>query len=70
MAKKSQFGVNLYHQQKPRKRPGRHTKSLNKHSPPEEEVTITYATEGVGHCDIHNNYKYSCPDCNKAIRNK
>ncbi len=38
--------------------------------PPEEEVTITYATEEVGHCDIHNNYKYSCPDCNKAIRNK
>tara|TARA_R100001163_G_C5050134_1_gene187024 strand:+ start:346 stop:525 length:180 start_codon:yes stop_codon:yes gene_type:complete len=37
--------------------------------PPEEEVTITYETEGVGHCDIHNNYKYSCPDCNKAIRN-
>jgi hypothetical protein len=31
MAKKSQFGVNLYHNQKPRKRPGRHTKSLNKH---------------------------------------
>ena len=31
MAKKSQFGVNLYHRQKPRKRPGRHTKSLNKH---------------------------------------
>ena len=31
MAKKSQFGVNLYHNQQPRKRPGRHTKSLNKH---------------------------------------
>ncbi len=30
MAKKSQFGVNLYHKQRPRKRPGRHTKSLNK----------------------------------------
>ena len=31
MAKKSQFGVNLYHKQKPRKRPGRHKKNLNKH---------------------------------------
>ncbi len=30
MAKKSQFGVNLYNKQKPRKRPGRHTKNLNK----------------------------------------
>jgi len=30
MAKKSQFGVNLYHKQKPSKRPGRHKKSLNK----------------------------------------
>jgi len=31
MAKKPMFGVNLYHKQKPRKRPGRHKKSLNKH---------------------------------------
>jgi len=31
MAKRAQFGVNLYHKQKPRKRPGRHTKRLNKH---------------------------------------
>ena len=31
MAKKSQFGVNLYHNQQPRKRPGRHKKRLNKH---------------------------------------
>ena len=30
MAKKSNFGVNLYHKQKPRKRPGRHKKRLNK----------------------------------------
>jgi len=30
MAKKSQFGVNLYHLQQPRKRPGRHKKNLNK----------------------------------------
>jgi len=30
MAKKSNFGVNLYHLQKPRKRPGRHKKNLNK----------------------------------------
>ena len=30
MAKRSQFGVNLYHKQKPRKRPGRHKKSPNK----------------------------------------
>ncbi len=30
MAKKSQFGVNLYHNQQPRKRPGRHKKRLNK----------------------------------------
>jgi len=30
MAKKSMFGVNLYHKQQARKRPGRHKKSLNK----------------------------------------
>ena len=30
MAKRAQFGVNLYHKQKPRKRPGRHKKNLNK----------------------------------------
>ena len=30
MAKKSQFGVNLYNREKPRKRPGRHKKNLNK----------------------------------------
>ena len=30
MAKKAMFGVNLYHKQKPRKRPGRHKKNLNK----------------------------------------
>ena len=30
MAKKAQFGVNLYHQQTPKKRPGRHKKNLNK----------------------------------------
>ena len=30
MAKRAQFGVNLYHKQKPRKRPGRHKKRLNK----------------------------------------
>ena len=30
MAKKPMFGVNLYHKQQPRKRPGRHKKSLNK----------------------------------------
>ena len=32
MAKRAQFGVNLYHKQKPRKRPGRHKKRLNKHT--------------------------------------
>ena len=31
MAKKPMFGVNLYHKQKPRKRPGRHKKNRNKH---------------------------------------
>ena len=31
MAKKPMFGVNLYHKQKPRKRPGRHKKRRNKH---------------------------------------
>ncbi len=31
MAKRAQFGVNLYHKQKPRKRPGRHKKNRNKH---------------------------------------
>ena len=31
MSKKSNFGVNLYHKQKPRKRPGRHKKNKNKH---------------------------------------
>jgi len=31
MAKKAMFGVNLYHKQQPRKRPGRHKKRLNKH---------------------------------------
>ena len=31
MAKRAQFGVNLYHKQKPKKRPGRHKKKLNKH---------------------------------------
>jgi hypothetical protein len=30
MAKRAQFGVNLYHRQQPRKRPGRHKKNLNK----------------------------------------
>ena len=30
MAKRAQFGVNLYHKQTPRKRPGRHKKNLNK----------------------------------------
>ena len=30
MAKRAQFGVNLYHKQKPRKRPGRNKKNLNK----------------------------------------
>jgi hypothetical protein len=30
VAKKSQFGVNLYHKQTPRKRPGRHKKNLSK----------------------------------------
>ena len=30
MAKKSNFGVNLYHLQQPRKRPGRHSKNPNK----------------------------------------
>ncbi len=31
MGKAPKFGVNLYHKQQPRKRPGRHTKRLNKH---------------------------------------
>ena len=31
MGRKSQFGVSLYHKQKPRKRPGRHKKKRNKH---------------------------------------
>ena len=31
MAKKSNFGVNTYHNQQPRKRPGRHKKNRNKH---------------------------------------
>jgi hypothetical protein len=31
MAKKSKFGVVTAPRAKPRKRPGRHTKSLNKH---------------------------------------
>jgi len=31
MAKKSKFGVATAPRAKPRKRPGRHTKSLNKH---------------------------------------
>ena len=30
MTKKATFGVNFYHNQQPRKRPGRHKKSLNK----------------------------------------
>ena len=30
MAKKAKFGVNLYHNQKPRKRPKRHKKRLSK----------------------------------------
>ena len=30
MAKRAQFGVNLYHKQQPRKRPRRHKKNLNK----------------------------------------
>ena len=30
MANKSQVGVNLYHKEKPRKRPGRHKKNRNK----------------------------------------
>jgi len=30
--KKPLFGVNLYHKQKPRKRPRRHSKKLNKHA--------------------------------------
>ena len=29
--KKPNFGVNLYVREKPRKRPGRHKKTLNKH---------------------------------------
>ena len=29
--KKPKFGVNLYVREKPRKRPGRHKKTLNKH---------------------------------------
>ena len=28
--KKSTFGINIYHHQKPRKRPGRHSKKPNK----------------------------------------
>ena len=31
MAKKAKFGVSTAPRAKPRKRPGRHTKSLNKH---------------------------------------
>ena len=31
MGKAPKFGVNLYHKQKPRKRPGRHKKKRNKH---------------------------------------
>ena len=31
MAKKAKFGVSTAPRSKPRKRPGRHTKSLNKH---------------------------------------
>ena len=31
MAKKAMFGVNNYHKQKHRKRPGRHKKNRNKH---------------------------------------
>ncbi len=30
--KKPLFGVNLYHKQKPRKRPRRHSKKPNKHA--------------------------------------
>ena len=30
MAKKAMFGVNNYHKQQPRKRPGRHKKNRNK----------------------------------------
>ena len=31
MAKKTNFGISTAPRDKPRKRPGRHTKSLNKH---------------------------------------
>tara|TARA_R100000234_G_scaffold8687_1_gene5311 strand:- start:364 stop:489 length:126 start_codon:yes stop_codon:yes gene_type:complete len=31
MSKKAKFGVNLYTFRTPKKRPGRHTKRLNKH---------------------------------------
>ena len=31
MAKKTKFGISTAPRSKPRKRPGRHTKSLNKH---------------------------------------
>ena len=31
MAKKTNFGISTAPRNKPRKRPGRHTKSLNKH---------------------------------------
>jgi hypothetical protein len=33
MAKKSIFGVNIYHKRTPKKRPGRHAKSYSKRIP-------------------------------------
>ena len=39
MGKKSNFGVNLYHKQKPRKRPGRHKKNRNKQNPIAQELS-------------------------------
>ncbi len=33
MGKLPKFGINVYHKQKPRKRPGRHAKSVSKRKP-------------------------------------
>lgn len=41
--KKSTFGINIYHHQKPRKRPGRHKKDLNKQT---KRMTKKYRGQG------------------------
>ena len=33
MAKTPKFGINIYHKRTPKKRPGRHTKSVSKRIP-------------------------------------